>query len=26
MTVDSVSFTAGQQFSVTTFTLTAGNA
>lgn len=26
MTVDSVSFTAGQQFTVTTFTLTAGNA
>ena len=26
MTVDSTSFTAGQSFSVTTFTLTAGNA
>ena len=26
MTVDSVSFTAGQAFSVTSFTLTAGNA
>jgi hypothetical protein len=26
MTVDSVSFTAGQAFSVTGFTLTAGNA
>lgn len=26
MTVDSTSFTSGQQFSVTTFTLTAGNA
>lgn len=26
MTVDSTSFTAGQAFSVTTFTLTAGNA
>jgi hypothetical protein len=26
MIVDSVSFTAGQQFTVTAFTLTAGNA
>jgi hypothetical protein len=26
MTVDSTSFTSGQQFTVTTFTLTAGNA